>query len=120
MSTMSPHAVAGLAEQHFDHWRRLHDGRRFRIEQLAALAAEPPCGPRHASVNQALRMAAGATLDEIDGALARMEQGVYGLCVTCSQQLPPGRLDTLPMAALCMPCHYNAQNCSAAVSRSRT
>lgn len=117
MTTMSPHDIAGLAEEHFERWRRLHDDRRFRVEQLAALAAEAPCGPRHASVNQALRMAASAALREIDAALERMEQGRYGRCVQCAQLLPAGRLDTLPMAALCVSCHYNEQNCSAAVRR---
>lgn len=44
---LSPHDVADLDEQHFERWRRLQDERRFRVEQLGALAAEPPCGPRH-------------------------------------------------------------------------
>lgn len=117
MSTLSSHDVTGLSELHFERWRRLHDDRRLRVEQLASLAVEPACGRRHASVNQALSMAASATLREIDAALARMEQGSYGLCVKCSQPLSASRLDTLPMAPLCMSCHYNEQNCSAAVRR---
>lgn len=117
MSTLSPRDVSDLDEQHFERWRRLHDERRFRIEQLDALAAEAPRGPRHESVNLALRLAAGATLREIDAALERMDQGGYGLCVTCSQPLPDSRLDTLPMASLCMSCHYNEQNCRIAEGR---
>ena len=42
MSTMSPHDVTDLAEQHFERWRRLHDERRFRVEQLDALDRSPP------------------------------------------------------------------------------
>lgn len=114
---MSPHDVADLDEQHYERWRRLHEEHRFRVEQLASLEAEPPCGRRHASVNQALHMAASTTLREIDAALARMEQGGYGLCVECAQPLSASRLDTLPMTPLCMQCHYNEQNCSAAVRR---
>lgn len=117
MSTMSPHDVTELAEQHFERWRRLHDERRFRVEQLAALDREHPSSHRHASVNSALRMAALATLREIDAALTRMEEGRYGWCVTCSQPLPDGRLDVLPMAPLCMSCHYNQQNCRIAEGR---
>lgn len=117
MSTMTPYDVPDLDEQHFDRWRRLHDERRFRVEQLSALAAEPPSGPRHESVNVALRMAAGTTLSEIDAALERMNQGRYGLCVKCSQPLPDSRLDTLPMTPLCMSCHYNEQNCRIAGGR---
>lgn len=111
MSTMSPHDVAGLAEQHFDRWRRLHDERRFRVEQLAALDSQPPSSERHSTVDKTLRIAAVTTLREIDAALARMDEGSYGLCVSCSQPLPDDRLDVLPMAPLCMSCHYNEQNC---------
>lgn len=117
MSTMSPHDIAGLAGQHFEHWRRLQEERRFRVEQLAALAAEPPCSPRHENVNQALRMAAGAVVREIDAALERMKHGRYGLCVACTAPLPASRLDALPMAALCMSCHYNEENCRVAPGR---
>ncbi len=115
MSTMSPHDVADLDERHFGRWRRLHDERRFRVGQLAALAAEPPCDARHQSVDTALRIAAGTTLGEIDAALERMDQGRYGLCVKCSQPLSAIRLDTVPMSPLCRPCHYNERNCSAGV-----
>lgn len=110
MTTMSPHDVTGLAVQHIEHWRRLHDERRFRVEQLDALDRESPSSDPHASVNEALRMAAAKTLREIDAALERMTEGRYGLCVTCSQALPDDRLTLLPMAALCMSCHYNEQN----------
>ena len=114
MTTLSPHDVTGLAAQHFERWRRLHEERRFRVEQLDALDMESPSSDRHASVNDALRMAATITLREIDAALARMDEGTYGLCVTCSQPLPDGRLDVLPMAPLCISCHYNEQNCRTA------
>ena len=118
MSTMSPHHdVAGLSEKHFERWRRLQDERRFRVEQLAALEAERPSGRRLEGVNQALRMAAVAILGEIDAALARMDEGRYGLCVSCSQPLPAGRLDVLPMVALCMSCHYTDQNCRLGAQR---
>ena len=117
MSTMSPHDVTDLAEQHFERWCRLHDERRFRVEQLAVLDGEHPSSHRHASVNKALRMAATTALREIDAALARMDEGRYGLCVTCSQPLPEGRLDVLPMAPRCMSCQYNEQNCRIAGGR---
>ncbi len=110
MSTMSSHDVAGLDEHHFERWHRLQEDRRFRVEQLAALAAQPPGGHRRASVDEALRIAATSILGEIDAALARMDAGCYGTCVACGEFLPAHRLDTLPMAPLCMPCHYTEQN----------
>jgi RNA polymerase-binding transcription factor DksA len=108
---MSPQEAPDLAVQHFERWRRLHDERRFRVEQLADLDGETPSSDRHERVNKVLRMAAATTLREIDAALARIDEGRYGLCVSCSEPLEDSRLDVLPMAALCAPCHYNEQNC---------
>ena len=90
MSTMSPHDVTSRAEQ-FGRWRHLHDERRFRLEQLAVLDSQHPSSDRHRTVNKSLRMAAMTTLSEIDAALARMDDGSYGLCVSCSQPLPDAR-----------------------------
>lgn len=115
MSTMSPHDVTGLAEQHFERWRHLDDERRFRLEQLAGLDSQHPSIHRHSTVNKALRLAAMTALREIDAAIARMDDGRYGLCVSCSQPLPDARLDVLPMAPLYMSCHYNEQNCRVAL-----
>jgi RNA polymerase-binding transcription factor DksA len=108
---MSPRDVTGLAEQHYERWRHLHDERRFRVEQLAGLIGQHPSGDRQATVNKTLRMAATTALREIDAALERMGDGRYGLCVSCSQPLPDTRLDVLPMTPLCASCHYNEQNC---------
>jgi len=117
MSTMSPHDVTGHTQQQFERWRHLHDERRFRLEQLAALDSQHPSSDWRSTVNKSLRMAAMTTLSEIDAALARMDDGSYGLCVSCSQPLPEARLDVLPMTPLCMSCHYNEQNCRIAEGR---
>ncbi len=109
MSIISVHDIADLDEQHLERRRLLHDERRFRVEQLSALEVDPAFTPWHESVNSALRMVALSTLREID-VLERMNQGCSGLCVTCSQPLPASRLDTIPRAPLCMPCHYTEQN----------
>lgn len=100
------------------HRRRLEEERRFRVEQLAALEAES-CPATHESVHRALFIAATTAVEEIDAALERLRNGRYGRCVTCSAGLPAERLDVLPMAALCMACHYNEQNCARNVSLSR-
>lgn len=41
------------------------------------------------------------TLKEIDQALARMEQGTYGICTVCKQPIPEERLEALPQALTC-------------------
>lgn len=40
----------------------------------------------------------------IDAALARMDQGTYGICDTCGQPIPLARLELRPYGATCVPC----------------
>jgi DnaK suppressor protein len=39
---------------------------------------------------------------QIVAALARLEDGSYGRCVDCGQQIPPARLEVRPEAARCV------------------
>ena len=41
-------------------------------------------------------------LAEIDGALARIDEGTYGVCVRCGKPIGRERLDALPWATLCI------------------
>lgn len=41
---------------------------------------------------------------EVMGALARVEDGSYGKCVDCGQQVPDGRLEARPTTARCVAC----------------
>ncbi|WP_148570714.1 TraR/DksA family transcriptional regulator [Nocardioides caldifontis] len=110
-TTATNDAVPGYAADHADRWRRLREERRFRLAQLADLDSDPAADPRHESVRKVLRTSALAALSEVEAALARLEDGTYGTCVTCARSLDAERLDILPMASLCMACHYNEQNC---------
>jgi DnaK suppressor protein len=47
---------------------------------------------------------ARATVLEIDRALAKIEDGIYGLCEQCGDPIPEPRLQALPYAALCVSC----------------
>ncbi len=40
----------------------------------------------------------------IDLALTRLEDGSYGICADCNQEIPPRRLQALPFATLCVAC----------------
>ncbi len=40
----------------------------------------------------------------IEAALARMEEGEYGVCVACDEEIDPRRLDNDPAAATCIDC----------------
>ena len=47
---------------------------------------------------------------EILEALKRMEQGNYGVCPDCSDQIQPARLQSLPTAKRCVRCESNNEN----------
>jgi DnaK suppressor protein len=46
----------------------------------------------------------GRLLTGIDAALARIDAGTYGICVNCSAQIAPERLEAMPWATLCIDC----------------
>jgi RNA polymerase-binding protein DksA len=43
-------------------------------------------------------------LNQVEEALARMDEGTYGLCEICGQLIHPERLRALPYARLCIDC----------------
>jgi RNA polymerase-binding protein DksA len=43
-------------------------------------------------------------LAEIDSALKRIDDGIYGTCTNCGKQIPPERLEARPWATLCIGC----------------
>jgi|SRR5208282_304879 len=44
------------------------------------------------------------TLEEIDAALQRLDDGSYGRCVECDARIPPARLEAIPYAPCCVHC----------------
>jgi RNA polymerase-binding protein DksA len=44
------------------------------------------------------------TLDRIETALERIEEGTYGTCEECGVKIPKKRLDALPYATMCVKC----------------
>ncbi len=43
-------------------------------------------------------------LEQIQHAFTRMDEGHYGMCVTCGNAINPQRLKAIPMATLCIEC----------------
>jgi DnaK suppressor protein len=43
-------------------------------------------------------------LRDIDAALQRIEDGTYGVCTNCGNQIPEERLEARPWATLCIDC----------------
>lgn len=43
-------------------------------------------------------------LEDIRGAMARIERGTYGTCEGCGKPIAPERLEAIPTARLCISC----------------
>jgi RNA polymerase-binding transcription factor len=52
---------------------------------------------------------AGQHLAEIDAALKRIDDGTYGTCITCEDQIRYERLEASPWASLCIDCKRRAE-----------
>ncbi len=52
--------------------------------------------------NKALAGQFRAELDEVERALAKLDEGTYGRCETCDEQIAPARLEALPTARFCI------------------
>src|SRR5207237_1005256 len=50
------------------------------------------------------------TLNKIDDALARLEQGTYGNCFDCGEEIGEKRLRALPFAVRCKDCEEAREN----------
>lgn len=48
-------------------------------------------------------------LQLINNALTRIQQGKYGLCLACGNQIPESRLEALPYAFMCIDCQTKAE-----------
>jgi RNA polymerase-binding protein DksA len=52
----------------------------------------------------ALRDRSAAQLALVEAALARLDDGSFGVCVRCGKPIAPARLEALPWAATCIDC----------------
>ena len=43
-------------------------------------------------------------LSKVQWALAKMDEGTYGICESCGKSIPLARLDALPYVTLCVDC----------------
>ena len=46
----------------------------------------------------------GSALEQIEAALVRIEDGLYGVCVECEGKIPKARLEVLPHTPYCVKC----------------
>jgi DnaK suppressor protein len=50
------------------------------------------------------------TLQQVEEALSRFDNGEYGLCESCGDPIDPARLKALPHATRCLDCQRHAEH----------
>ena len=51
-----------------------------------------------------------SNIDQIDGALEKLDGGSYGICEVCNKAIAPERLEFLPFAACCVACQRDRES----------
>ena len=98
--------------------RRLLEERRDRTRaRIDALARTPELGAAQGfgkrigdgtteAVERLNRTAAAqsisTSLEEVERALAKLDEGTYGVCDDCGEPIAPERLEAIPWTALCV------------------
>jgi RNA polymerase-binding protein DksA len=62
------------------------------------------------STNLATEKILDSSLRDIDNALKRIDDGTYGICKYCNQEINPKRLLARPVASACVECKSKLQN----------
>src|SRR6185369_10450901 len=61
-------------------------------------------------VHLALKQTDSKLLRAIEEAIHRIEQGTYGICMDCDNQIPSVRLDAVPWTRVCVDCKEKQQS----------
>lgn len=78
---------------------------QFQGEKQQALDIDEAAGdPNDEDTPLALLELEGNELEQIDWALQRIEQGLYGVCEECDRPIQTARLQALPFATHCVEC----------------
>lgn len=84
-----------------------------RLEKKVQVEVEYGLGEGDPSINEreinmALRRRTRRKVRSVQEALARFEEGTYGICERCGRQIAEQRLEALPEARLCIDCAQHA------------
>lgn len=100
------HALATLRDEH-------RGSLDEEVEEIAATSdnhlAETATATLGREIDYTLGENSGQVLAAIDAALKRIEEGTYGTCVSCGEQIRFERLEATPWAALCIDCKRKAE-----------
>jgi DnaK suppressor protein len=99
------HALATLRDEHRG---SLDD----EVEEIGASdnhLAETATATLGREIDYTLGENSGQVLAAIDAALKRIDEGTYGTCVNCGEQIRYERLEATPWASLCIDCKRKAE-----------
>jgi DnaK suppressor protein len=99
------HALATLRDQHPG---TLDE----EVEETAASdnhLAETATATLGREIDYTLGENSGQVLADIDSALKRIDDGTYGTCVSCGEEIAVPRLEAYPAASLCIDCKRRAE-----------
>ncbi len=100
------HALATLRDEHAG---SLDD----EVEEVAPTAdnhlGETASATLGREIDYTLGDNAEQVISEIDAALERIEDGSYGTCSNCGEEIPHARLEANPWASLCIDCKRRAE-----------
>lgn len=88
---------------------KLVDPGRDSAERLGA-GSDIPVETFSDELDEGMEEDLRASLDEVEEALRRVDEGTYGLCVDCGEPIPDKRLAALPASARCMDCQRKAEH----------
>lgn len=100
----------GLRKMLTDRRRLLQTEVRSRLKEIstAGQGSVQPSEDGEADIQQDVELAViqmrSEMFRQIEAALARMESGGYGDCISCGEEIPTRRLQVLPFAARCTAC----------------
>lgn len=77
---------------------------RHESDPLSKLAEDQVSQTENDDVLDALDASGRRELESIERALARLEDGEYGVCARCGEPIAPSRLRALPTAEDCIRC----------------
>lgn len=83
--------------------QRLAAEHEEQSERLAKLLAEPG-DAAELHTRDAMVATLRESLEQLNAALARIDEGRYGKCEDCGEEIPRERLEIRPQARFCVPC----------------
>jgi len=96
-----------LLDMRSEYARRLHALEKdlhHTEQEVEKDFAEQATQMENQQVLEALDDEAKLQLNLINSALQRIEEGRYGICVSCGEQIATSRLDAVPYAKHCIDC----------------